>query len=311
MTHKNIVVGTRGSELALLQAQAVIDALKHIHTSYNFSIKKITTRGDIDKTTSLSGATDSKAWFTAEIEQALNDRTIDIAIHSLKDLSPSTSSTLTVLPVLQREDARDVLISKDNLTLSQLKADAVIGTDSARRRALLNRLRPDIIVKSIRGNVPNRIDRLFTQEYDAIVLASAGLARLSMTEKVTEFFSPEEFVPAVGQGILAAQARNTDSHILEMLHTISDSATLAASTVEQAFLRRVGGGCKTPVGCYSRVDTQGIHIDAMLHNPTTGFTLIKKADCVSPSEAVKTATSLADKLLIETSTLSATHDTPH
>ncbi len=310
MTPRNITVGTRGSALALIQTQLLIDALTVDNPHLICEVKLITTKGDVDMSAIPQTAV-GKAWFTAEIEQALAHKEIDLAVHSLKDLSPQStlgSPTLRVVPVLRREDPRDALISKHGELFSQLRTGAVIGTDSARRKALLHTLRPDVVVKSIRGNVQTRLRKMQESEegqddvvYDAIVLAAAGLARLDLQGIVTEYFEPSHYIPAVGQGVLAAQVRSDDTELLGQLNALTDPDTVLSVEAEQAFSRAIGGGCKTPVGCYVRIVAGGVELFGMLHNLDSGKTVIKQTTS-SREEAVATAEALAEKIMHEANT---------
>ena len=203
---RKIVLGTRGSKLALVQTKLVADAVREKFPDLDIETKTITTKGDVN-TSPIPLDTVGKAWFTGEIEEELMTKKIDIAVHSLKDVPPDTSKGSIVLPVLRREDPRDVLVSKQNFTFEKLPQGAIVGTDSSRRKAQLLAKRPDLRVQSIRGNIDTRLRKLREEEYDAIVIAAAGLARLSLLDVVTEYFEIDAFVPAPGQGTLAAQAR--------------------------------------------------------------------------------------------------------
>lgn len=265
-----MIIGTRGSKLALVQTQLVIDALKKNYPALDIATKIITTKGDVNPAP-IPLDTVGKSWFTEEIEQALLAREIDLAVHSLKDLPPQVPAGLVVRAVCERADPRDVLISKSGAGLGSLPHGAIIGTDSIRRKALLLAERQDLVVKSIRGNVDTRLKKLETEDYDAIVLAAAGLERIGLLPCVTEFLDPTKFIPAIGQGVLAAEARAGDSGgsagggILEMLKSIEHAPTSLAASAEQAFSRTVGGGCKLPVGCYARIE-EGSGVDGVTGN---------------------------------------------
>jgi hydroxymethylbilane synthase len=258
-----IVIGTRGSKLALVQTDIVKDALQKLLPGISIETKIITTKGDTNSSP-IPLDTIGKAWFTAEIEHALAHGDIDIAVHSLKDVPPEIVRGTIIMPVLRREDPRDVFISKDGLLLAGLKQGAVVGTDSSRRRAQLLALRPDIQIQSIRGNVDTRLRKLREEHYDAIVIAAAGLARLSMLDVVTEYFEAEQFIPAPGQGVLAAQVRSHDTELIELLKKLQDSQTIAAVEAERAFIDAVGGGCKSPIGACAIIEGDSLTLSAMI-----------------------------------------------
>lgn len=292
---KPLIVGTRGSALALAQTQLVIDALAQKHPGVTISPKVIVTKGDTDQSP-IPLDTVGKNWFTAEIEQALAKGEIDLAVHSMKDLPPEVPDGIVTLPVLERGDPRDALISKTGATLKDLPQGAIIGTDSIRRKVLLLEARPDLVIKSIRGNVDTRLKKLREGPYDAVVLAAAGLARVGMTGVVTEFLDPTMFIPAIGQGILAAQARADRNDALAILRSVQHEPTRIAASAEQAFSNTVGGGCKTPIGCYARVDGGTVALDAFVQNGEDPK--LRRRSASAPIRAAqKTAEDLARALL--------------
>ena len=292
---KHLIIGTRGSKLALIQTALVSDALKHHYSELIIETKIIKTEGDINQSP-IPLDTIGKSWFTAEIEQALTNGEIDLAIHSLKDMSLQIPFGLTTTAVLERADPRDVLISKSAKHLADLPAGAIIGTDSVRRKVLLLNKHPNLIVKSIRGNVDTRIKKLHSENYDAIVIAAAGLERLGMLDVVTEFFDQTTFLPASGQGILAAQTRSDRNDILELLHNIEHVPTQIAAQAELTFSRAMGGGCKLPIGCFAQVKENTISIHAVVGDLNSNKVLRKSIDG-SLSEAVHLAEELAKKFL--------------
>jgi hydroxymethylbilane synthase len=260
---EKLTIGTRGSKLALVQTDIVIEALKELLPDLLIETKIITTKGDTNQAP-IPLDTIGKAWFTAEIEEALMRGDIDLAIHSLKDVPPEIVTGTVVMPILERADPRDVLISKDGSSLENLRQGAIIGTDSSRRRAQLLAIRPDLVVRSIRGNVDTRLRKLREEHYDAIVIAAAGLARLGLLSVVTQFFPTERFVPAPGQGVLAAQVRSDDAALIEQLKRLQDTKTVAAVEAERAFIDTVGGGCKSPIGAYALVEGDLLTLYAMM-----------------------------------------------
>jgi hydroxymethylbilane synthase len=292
---KPIILGTRGSKLALAQTQLVIDALKQKYPDIAIEARVIVTKGDVDQSPIPLDAV-GKNWFTVEIEQALLKGEIDIAVHSLKDLPPQITEGIITLPVLERGDPRDVFISKSGTAFNDLPKGAVVGTDSIRRKVLLLEERPDLVVKSIRGNVDTRLKKLREEPYDAIVLAAAGLARLGMAAVVTEFFDPAIFIPAIGQGVLAAQARQDHAEIVAILHAIQHLPTQIAAAAEQSFSNAVGGGCKVAIGCYAHAIGNEIILDAFIQS-TDGARLLRKSARVPLGMANQSAESLARELL--------------
>jgi len=292
---KPIILGTRGSTLALAQTQLLINALTQKYPEVAMEARVIVTKGDLNQSP-IPLDTVGKDWFTAEIEAALLKGDIDIAVHSLKDLTPQISEGLVTLPVLERGDARDVLISKSGAGLDDLPHGAVIGTDSVRRKILLLERRPDLVVKSIRGNVDTRLKKLHDEPYDAIVLAAAGLERVGMINVVTEFFDPAIFIPAIGQGILAAQVRKDRTDVLDMLSAIQDPWTIIVSNAEQSFSNAAGGGCKVPIGCYANIIGDEIALSAFVQS-ADGARLLRKSVRGPVNSANDDAAALARELL--------------
>jgi hydroxymethylbilane synthase len=260
-----IKIGTRGSKLALIQSQLVINALRSINPKLAFKTIIIKTEGDRNFAP-IPLDTVGKEWFTAEIDRALAAKDIDIAVHSLKDIPAVINPDLSLITALQREDPRDALISKTGSTLMHLPPGAIVGTDSTRRKALLQHARPDLNVVSLRGNVQTRMRKLHEENYDAIILAAAGLARLSQIEVVTEFLDPTTFIPSIGQGTLAVEFKKSRSDLQELLAKIEDKNTSICAAAERAFTTTVGGGCKTPIGCYAVVDHDQVRIYGVVAN---------------------------------------------
>jgi hydroxymethylbilane synthase len=249
MTMK-LVAGTRGSVLALKQVEIVAAALKAVDASIEVEVKVIKTTGDQNQNP-IPLDTIGKGWFTQEIEQELLNGGIDFAVHSLKDLTSELPKGLILAAYLPREDARDVLITKHNEGMQKLKIGAVIGTDSTRRQVQMLSMRPDVQMKSLRGNVPKRIEKLYAEDYDAIIIAAAGLKRLGLEDKVTRIFEVHEMTPAPGQGTLAVQIKEDNSSLKDLLAKINDPDASYASELERSFSREVGGGCKSPTGAYA------------------------------------------------------------
>ena len=245
-------IGTRGSALALWQARHVAALIGAQPGAPAVELVQIKTSGDVQSEVPLwqSGG---RAFFTREIDRALLEGTVDVAVHSLKDLATQLESGLTLAATLGRADPRDALISRSGAPLAQLPHGARIGTSSLRRRAFLARLRADAVLLELRGNVPTRIERLQRGDYDAIVLAAAGLARLGLERHISEHLDPAVFPPAVSQGVIGVCARAGDAATLRWLAALDDGEARLACTAERALLRRLEGGCQVPLGALAAV----------------------------------------------------------
>lgn len=245
-----LIFATRPSALARWQTQWVIHALKKIHPNLECEEIVTTTQGDriLDKALPEIGG---KGLFTQELESELLNGSVHCAVHSLKDLPVENSSELTIGCIPVRADVRDVLISASGYTFATLPANASVGTSSLRRAAQLLSLRPDVRIQSLRGNVDTRLRKALDGQYDAIILAAAGLTRLGLDNHVTEWLSLDMMLPAPGQGALAVQCRADDHSTLSLLAMLDDDATRKAVTAERAFLSGLGGGCAVPVAAYA------------------------------------------------------------
>ncbi|QFT90083.1 Porphobilinogen deaminase [Bacillus sp. THAF10] len=250
---RKIIVGSRRSKLALTQTNWVIDQLKALGAPFDFEIKEIVTKGDqiLDVTLSKVGG---KGLFVKEIEQAMLDKEIDMAVHSMKDMPALLPEGLTIGCIPFREDHRDAFISKNHVKFADLPSGAIVGTSSLRRGAQLLAKRPDIEIKWIRGNIDTRLAKLENEDYDAIILAAAGLARMGWSQDVvTEFLDEDICVPAVGQGALSIECREEDKELLEVLAMFTDAVTQRAVTAERTFLHKMEGGCQVPIAGYAFV----------------------------------------------------------
>ena len=251
---KNIIIGSRGSILALAQANLVKSSLEANYPDLTFEIKEIVTSGDKDLKSNWENSNASlKSFFTKEIEQELLDGQIDIAVHSMKDMPAVSPKGLICGAIPDREDARDVLISKNGFLVT-LPQGAKIGTSSLRRVMNLKAIRPDFEIKHLRGNIHTRLKKLETEDYDAIILAAAGLKRTGMADKITEYLSGEAFPPAPAQGVLYIQCRENDEEIKGILKSIHNEDIAKIVEIEREFSKIFDGGCHTPMGCYSQVD---------------------------------------------------------
>lgn len=245
----NLVIGTRASKLALWQTNYVLSAIKHKFPQVNIITKELTTKGDKNINQPLPQI-GGKGLFTAELEQALRENEIDIAVHSLKDLPTEMESDLCLGAICKRASVHDILISKSKLGFWQLAQGALIGTSSPRRLSQIKRLRPDLNFESIRGNVDSRIAKVndVNLNFDATILAQAGVSRLGLDAQVNYIFSFDEMLPAPGQGALAVQCATKRMEVIEILSAIECKATRAEVTCERAFLQTLAAGCTTPIG---------------------------------------------------------------
>ena len=255
---QRIRIGTRGSILAVKQANIVREKLEKQSPDIQTEIIKIKTSGDIIKHCSLAEI-GGKGLFLKEIEQALLDNKIDIAVHSLKDMPAFSDHRLIEAGVLARDDPRDAFISHHHSRLESLPKKATVGTCAPRRAA---QLRPDIEVKTLRGNVNTRLKH--AKHFDGIILAVCGLQRLNMTDKITEYIPTTTMLPAVGQGVICLQCRKDDADMIKLVEEITHNETKILMKAERAFLKKVNGDCTTPLAAFATMDANKIHLQAML-----------------------------------------------
>lgn len=245
-------IGTRGSQLALYQAELVKTLIEKDFPLIPVEIVKIKTSGDMIRRGGPAPF-DTKRIYTREIEEALLSGDVDVAVHSAKDMSAHLPQGLTIGAVLEREDARDCLISKDKKRVSELPLGARIGTSSLRRKMQLLRWNPELVIEDVHGNVDSRIRKIEEGQYDALVLACAGVNRLGLSNYVAEIFPEETFYPAPGQGIIAVQSRREDSEMAEILEPIHHRPSASRLECERAFLKRLEGGCQLPCGITTQI----------------------------------------------------------
>ena len=262
---KKIIIGSRGSKLALLYAQKVKDAIiQNVNLKdEDIEIKSITTKGDQLKDVRLSEF-GGKGLFSSNIEKELQDKNIDIAVHALKDLPAIETDGLLTDTFLKRSDPKEILISRDKKKLKELDVKSVVGTSSYRREFQIKKIRPDINCKLIRGNVDTRIKKLKEGQYDAIILSSAGIKCLKLENEITEIFSTEEIIPSAGQGIIALQCRENDKEIISLLKKINHNETYKRAHAERNILKVLEGDCETAVGAHSIIDGDNIIVEAEL-----------------------------------------------
>jgi len=273
---EKLIIGTRGSELALWQANFVKKELERKNENLSVEIKIIKTTGDKILDVALSKIGD-KGLFTKEIEKELLNGTIDIAVHSLKDLQTEIPDGLKLTAVTKRHNVEDVLIArKKGITIFDLKEEATVATGSLRRKAQLLHLRPDLKIVDLRGNVPTRIKRFFESNWDAIILARAGIERLNMKKYISSYISTEEILPAVGQGALGIEIHKNNSFAEEMVKSINDENTFLAVRAERALLKYLEGGCQVPIGAYAIVRSNGLYLDALIASVDGSITFRKK-----------------------------------
>jgi hydroxymethylbilane synthase len=247
-----LTIGTRASKLALAQTQMIRDGLLAAHPDLTIAVEHITTRGDLILDRPLSAIGD-KGLFVTEIEDALREGRIDLAVHSAKDLPSQLPPDMALAAFPPRADPRDALIARDGRGLADLPQGAHVGTSSLRRACQLRHLRPDLRIGDLRGNVDTRLRKLHEGQYDAIVLAAAGLERLGRAGEISEYLDPGVMLPAVSQGILGIEIRAGDAATATLLAALDDPAARLAATAERAFLARIGGGCQVPIGACARV----------------------------------------------------------
>lgn len=290
-------IGTRGSKLALWQANFVKSQIQKKFPKLNIEIVVIKTTGDINLSDPLSEI-GGKGVFVKEIEDTLLKNNIDIAVHSLKDVPSVLPEGLIITCYLKRHDPRDCLISKNGLSLTELPKDSVIGTGSLRRKHQFLAKFTDFTVKSIRGNIDTRINKLNTDEYDAIILAAAGLERLGLSHKVTEFFDSEFMIPSPCQGIIGIECRESDSDTVSILEEINDLNTENAANLERSFLRTFEGDCTLPIGCYAEINNDIISAKSVYVDVSEGRN-VKKSTQGNVSDSVLLGQNLAESILSE------------
>jgi hydroxymethylbilane synthase len=296
---ESICIGTRGSQLALWQANWVKSTLTRIHPDLSVEIIIIKTKGDkiLDVPLAKVGG---KGLFVKEIEEALIEKRIDLAVHSMKDMPAEIPTGLGISAVPKREMPFDVLVSKNYGSLMDLPQGARIGTSSLRRSAQIMHKRPDIKIVPLRGNLDTRLKKLVTDNLDAVILAAAGMRRLGFEDQITQIFDETTMLPAVGQGALAIEARVDDELIQSILHPLEHIATRIAITAERAFLKRLEGGCQVPIAGYAQIEIENNNDNVRLTGLVAsldGNTIIKETLQKPVAEAKAMGIQLAENLL--------------
>lgn len=291
-----LVIGSRGSKLALWQAEQARERLQALNPEIDVRIEVIKTTGDVkgDPLSVIGG----KGVFTKELEDALLDGRIDIAVHSLKDLPTILPEGLSISAICEREDARDALVLRvgaANSSLLDLPQNAIVGTSSPRRLAQLKALRGDVVVKDLRGNVDTRIRKLDEGQYDAVILASAGLVRLGLQERISARIAISEMLPAVGQGAIAIEVHSENEVAVEATRRLDHRETRLACVAERAFLRGLGGGCQLPIAAHAVIERDVLKLDGLVAKPD-GSKILRGASSGHCSDAEYLGSALATQL---------------
>ncbi|MEE9225926.1 MAG: hydroxymethylbilane synthase [Bacteroidota bacterium] len=296
--HRVLIVGSRGSDLALRQSNWVKLELERQLPNREIRLEIIKTRGDKILDTPLSKI-GGKGLFTKEIDLALYEKRIDLAVHSLKDIPTQTPEGLTIGAITKREDVQDVFIKhpeKNHASLASLSRGAVIATGSLRRKCQLLHFRSDLVIENLRGNVPSRIQKLDASDWDGIVLAKAGLDRLERSDRITEVLSTDIILPPVGQGALGLEIRSDDDEVFEYVSRVNDAETEIGTRAERALLHHLQGGCQVPIGAYGRIVNDVLRLDAMVGS-LDGTHVIRGTVQGKSEEAESMAVKLAETLL--------------
>lgn len=296
-TRSSLVIGARGSRLAVWQAEWVQARLKELAPGLTVTLQRIKTSGDKILDVPLA-AIGGKGLFVKEIEDALLREEIDLAVHSMKDVPTILPDGLTILCVPAREDPRDVLVSRDSCSLDQLPKGSRIGTSSLRRQAQLLHYRQDLHIELLRGNLDTRLRKLHNGEYDAIVLAAAGLMRMGWSNKVTEYLPPEVSLPAIGQGALGLEGRRNDRFVQTLVEKLEHRPTRTAVMAERALLKRLEGGCQVPIAAHATVKGDTLIMDGLIAS-VDGQRLVRNTIQGPASEAQSLGSRLAEKLLAQ------------
>lgn len=290
-----LIIGTRGSQLSLTQTTIIKNQLLNVNPHVQIAVKIIITKGDKNMNP-IPLDTVGKGWFTKELDNELFSGTIDVAVHSLKDLPETLPPGLIIAGIPEREDPRDVLVSKDTMSLEDLRTGAIIGTDSIRRKIQILHKRKDLVVKSLRGNVNSRMTKLEKEDYDGIILAAAGLKRLGLESKITQYFEPIDIIPSPGQGALAIVVKKENKNVLRLVENLNHYPTVIATQAERAFSRAVEGGCKTPTGAYAVCEEEKLTLYGMIGS-LDGLHIIKESIRGDCSDSKTLGMRLAKQLL--------------
>ncbi|AKQ55084.1 porphobilinogen deaminase [Bordetella hinzii] len=292
---QRLVIATRASRLAVWQAEHVRDRLRALYPACAVELLTLTTRGDqiLDRTLSKVGG---KGLFVKELETALLDGRADLAVHSLKDVPVDMRPPFELCTVLERADPRDAFVSNHHESLEALPAGAVVGTSSLRREAQIRAARPDLVVKPLRGNLDTRLDKLDRGEYDAIVLAAAGLERIGYGDRIRNRLSPAQSLPAAGQGALGIEIRDDRDDMRAWLAPLSSPATTACVSAERAVSRKLGGSCQVPLAAYAELHGDELRIEALVSS-VDGNRILRATRAGAAAEAERLGLAVAQDLL--------------
>lgn len=294
---RKYIVATRPSLLAYTQTQQTVELLKKKNPECDFEIIKISTHGDkvIDIPLTTFGGT---GVFVKELENAIIQGKAHFAVHSLKDVPSIQPDELVLASFPPREDPRDILLIKNNLSINELPDNCIIGTGSPRRMVQIAHIKPNVVFIDLRGNIDTRLQKLKDGHYDAIVLAAAGLNRLGKQIDANAFLSVDSCIPSVGQGAIAIECRKDDNETIEMLRTINDNNTEISIVAERSYMKTIGGGCKFPLGAYAKVENELVQLSVMIGNHHTNQ-LIRMSDYSSLAKAEELGKMLAEKIILE------------
>lgn len=292
---KEINIGTRASLLAVTQSTMIKELIEKQHPGTTVELIKITTKGDkiLDVPLAKVGG---KGLFVKELEDALLDGRADLAVHSMKDVPTDLPEGLHLGVVTERENPRDAFVSNNYANVSELPQGATVGTSSLRRRSQLAAMRPDLVIEDLRGNVDTRLRKLDEGQYDAIILASAGLNRLSKSDRITSFLEPVDMLPAIGQGALGLELRVDDAELLEGISFLNHPATAVAVEAERAFLLRLEGGCQVPIGAFATAEGDTVTLTGLIAS-VDGKEILRESATGPGENAAQMGTQLAEKLL--------------
>lgn len=295
--HSVLRIATRKSALALWQAEFVKAELEKHHANLTVELVPMSTKGDKILDTPLAKV-GGKGLFVKELEQAMMDGRADIAVHSMKDVPVDFPEGLELHTICQREDPRDAFVSNRFSNLSELPEGAVVGTSSLRRQCQIRAARPDLIIKDLRGNVNTRLAKLDAGEYDAIILAAAGLIRLEMAERIASYIEASESLPANGQGAVGIECRSDDGKTKALLAPLEHSETRIRVLAERAMNRRLEGGCQVPIGAYAEIQGEQIHLRGLV-GAVDGSEILRAEQTASVNDAEQLGVELAESLLAQ------------
>lgn len=294
---KKIVIATRKSPLALWQANFVKSALEKKYPDYTITLREMITAGDQQQTIALS-AIGGKSVFVKALQQALRNHEADIAVHSVKDMSVQDTEDLQLAAICERADPRDAFVSNNYHALNELPKNAIVGTSSPRRASFIQSLRPDVQIKLLRGNVDTRLAKLDAQQYDAIILAAAGLHRLQLSSRIRDYFSVDDFIPAIGQGAVGIECRGDDTIMRDLLGFLHHPETAQCVIAERAVNQIIGGDCDTAIGAHATILQNKMQLTAMVGS-LDGQVILRANAEDTTHHAKKLGKTVADILLAQ------------